>query len=296
MTKAPISTFANEVIMGKSLQRIRWIASYPKSGNTLLRFLLSSYLNGGILDINAPHGVLNQDTQFWHYQAVSPFPLAEMTVFAKMLLRPAALLHMVASSPEAYPFFVKTHFPNGAMVGVESIPDMLTENAIYIVRDPRDIAISMAEHFSKPIDEIIHVMGDESHRVNLNGVTHSLSTWSIHVKSWKESNKPTLIIRYEDLVDNMKDIFTKILIFEGFEIDDGVLAKCVELCSLENVRAQEDERGFRERYSDGSFFKRGTYGGWKDVLSAEQAAKIESDHGDMMLELGYEPGERAKAA
>jgi hypothetical protein len=62
----------------------------------------------------------------------------------------------------------------------------------------------------------------------------------------------------------------------------------VDAVRFDRLRAAEDQDGFVERQPGmDRFFRRGIAGGWRDSLSPEQIARIESDHGTMMRRLGY---------
>lgn len=268
--------------------KIWWLASYPKSGNTWLRMFLSAYRHGGVVDINQPSGLLVDDIQPYFTHVCSPKPVQDLNDGERMLLRPAALLHLVSVQKEGRPLFVKTHFANCRIAGVDAIPATLTHGAVYLVRDPRDVAVSFAEHKSAQIDEVIEGMGRDNNMLRREPLYQVLSTWSAHVKSWTRARgMDVLVVRYEDMVAAPRQAFAGILSFLRHEVDDTLLDKAVEATEFACLQQQETASGFREKAGGESFFTRGRPGGWRDALTDAQAARIETDHGAIMREFGY---------
>ncbi len=267
---------------------IWWLASYPKSGNTWLRMFLSAYRNGGRVDINNPSGLLVDDISTYFHQIVSPVPLADLKDEQQILLRPAALLHLTKVSRRSEPLFVKTHFANCAIGGICTIPPVLTYGAVYIVRDPRDVVVSFAEHRACDIDGLIEAMARRDHMIRAKPLYQHLASWSEHVKSWAIKTRfPTLVVHYEDLLKEPIIAFRKILEFTRHEVDEELLVKSVGASSFDALRAQEDARGFREKAKGERFFNKGKAGGWRDVLTPEQAEMIVYEQREMMQEFGY---------
>lgn len=269
------------------MAKIWWLASYPKSGNTWLRLFLSAYRNGGSVNINEVYGASLDDIGVYFHQVVSPVPLDKLSEEAQMMLRPAALLHLCALQQLTQPLVVKTHFANCAVADIPAIPAVLTHGAVYIMRDPRDVALSFARHRDKPVDEIIEAMGRSDHLMRKGGLFHAPFTWSQHVSSWTGRAKfPVLALRFEDLLADPLAQFRRMLEFMHFEIDEDLLTRSIDATHFEALRAQEKARGFREAVN-GEFFGFGRAGRWREELTAEQAAQIEADHGETMKRLDY---------
>ena len=279
-------------------QKIWWLASYPKSGNTWARMFLSAYRTGG-LDINNAYGCL-ADNQVYFHQVCSPKPLRELKAYETLAVRQAALLHQVLVTHAADPYVLKTHNANAVMEGLPLIPWALTAGAVYIVRDPRDVVLSYADHFGAGIDGAIEALAQPKNTImQPDGLYHVVASWSLHVESWLESKSfPTGVIKYEDLHREPEPRFRRLLGYFGIDpIDEGRFENALALTRFDALRAQEDARGFREKSEHSKrFFRRGQAGGWRDVLSASQVARIEQDHGEMMERLGYERHGRRAAA
>ena len=279
-----------------SVEKITWIASYPKSGNTWLRMLLNAYKQNGYVNINESI-VTSGDNLEYFTRVVSPLPLEHLGFRGKLLLRPAALLHQLTVSVPR-PLFIKTHHVNGQVdVLPHLIPKDLTERAIYVVRDPRDVASSFATHVKKPIDEIIQEMNNPAYGLANEGtIPHCLNTWSTHVSSWiNTSDYPVLLVRYEDMIEDVRSELIRVLEFCKMDIDESLVDKAVEACHISKLREQESSNGFRERKRDDYtfFYKGGSR--WKSKLDMNQVGLIEQDHSDMMIELRYELSNREAA-
>lgn len=228
------------------------------------------------------------DIQDYFYQSVSPVALADLSDEHLSLLRPAALLSLCAIAPESKPLLVKTHMARCSVDGVDAIPASLTHGAVYLVRDPRDVAVSYAAHRGVSIDEIIQQMRSPTAVARRDRLYHVLSTWSAHVKSWvADARYPVLAVRYEDLCSKPEYCFEKILMFLRHEIDDNRLQQAVDATRFDVLQAQEQASGFREATKHGAFFRSGQPGSWREVLTSSQAAQIAETHGEMMQEFGY---------
>lgn len=272
------------------IRKLYWLASYPKSGNTWVRMLIQAYHYGSV-DINRP-AFVRGDNDLIAYQAVSPFPLNIISNAQTVMMRPAALMQSTARN-QYDRCILKTHHAAVDVFGIPLIPEWITQAAVYLVRDPRDVAISLAKHVGQTIDGAIDLMNapnaqmgyEESEGVPLG---HILLRWSQHVDSWcRHPCKPTVVL-YEHLLANPKKHLRRILETYNYDIDEQRLANAVELCRIDHLRRQESKRGFVEASSKADrFFGNGTNGGWQDVLADEQVERIESAHGTVMSHVGY---------
>lgn len=174
-------------------------------------------------------------------------------------------------------------------------PAETTAGAIYVVRDPRDVAVSLAHHMSRDIDGAIALMADpdamlarQKRRLSAQMPVRLLS-WSAHVESWQDSPGLNLLqLRYEDMLATPDIALPAAARFAQVQTPPGSLAGALAASRFETLRAQEDTNGFRERPPGMErFFRQGRAGGWRESLSAVQAARIERDHGAVMARLGY---------
>jgi hypothetical protein len=168
-----------------------WLASYPKSGNTWTRAFLSnlaSIIDGAKerLDVNSigRFTIGENFTQF--YTGRLGFAPTGSEEHRKQI---AAVRHAVQQEEIADKFegliFVKTH--NALVIdrGHSIINFAVTSGAIYIVRNPLDVAISLSHHINKTIDEAIETMASVAETpVNEKRVHEIWDSWSNHVSSW----------------------------------------------------------------------------------------------------------------
>jgi len=266
---------------------ITWLASYPKSGNTWVRFLLAAYFEDGHLNINSvPWGA--GDNRKYVYQTVSPLALDKLTNDDIINLRPAALMHLIASVAQK-PLLIKTHHFYGQINDIHLFPHVLNKRAFYIVRDPRDVACSFANHMGFSIDKTIEKMNDETFIImEEDNLFHALSTWSLHVEGWLNDKPfPVHLVRYEKLVTSTHDVLMTILDKIGFEnIDPDQVDRAVKATQFDKLAEQEQKVGFEES-PDGVTFFRKDRKKWEDILTEAQINQIEKDHGRMMKRLGY---------
>jgi hypothetical protein len=273
-------------------RRIHWLASYPKSGNTWVRMFLNSYATGFTLDINSAHQFITSDLRPELFQTLCPRPLFEMSFREQLMYQTAAMLNLLKMSPST-DAYVKTHNANAIVETFKLIEPAISGTSIYIIRDPRDVAISMTHHFEKSTNEIIDKMADEQHIVaSKHNLHHVLLSWSTHVKSWTSANKTikTLVIKYEDMLDYPIKVFSSVLnILEMADIDDAEerFNFALEQSSFAKLKAKEEKDGFSERMGKSPFFRSGKKKQWRKILSPRQISKIESDHKEVMKQYGY---------
>lgn len=264
---------------------LAWLASYPKSGNTWVRLLMSAYLTGRC-DINSIMCSTN-DTYYYPYQSVIPKQFHEMENWEWAACAAAAALHIPLAIRER-PLLIKTHHANLRPFGYTVIPHLLCEKAIYMIRDPRDVAISYAKHVGGSVDDAIASMGDDSSLLVSEKVPPQfICSWSQHVGSWLNHKSVEVMgVKYEDIMDSPADVFAGILGFLGENPIKHRVEKAVELTSIEKLREQEAKRGFNEASKKTRFFGSGG-STWRNILSNKQINQITRDHGKMMNAVGY---------
>lgn len=273
------------------VKKIWWLASYPKSGNTWVRLFMEAYV-AGYCDIAITSGrFVRGDQRPSDFQRVSGWPVSELSPDAMNLMRPAALCNMVAFA-EGAEICLKTHFIRGAINYVRMIPAELTLGAVYILRDPRDVAVSMSHHNDCTIDEAIGQLNDKDHALTTdNGLFCYCGNWSQHVRNWTtgKASYPVHTVRYEDLLANPEEEFVKIVEAFGIKPDPERVEVAMRATSFDVLQGQEDAKGFVEKEGGERFFRNGKAGGWRDALTEAQSYRIECAHAGVMREQGYEP-------
>ncbi len=188
--------------------------------------------------------------------------------------------------------FVKTHNANLTLHGVPLCTPAVTAGAIYIVRDPRDVALSYAAFTGKSVDEIIDFMTQDGAANASDGVQvfELLSSWSGHALSWVAAPR-RLLVRYEDLLAGPERAFGRIVRFLGAAdaaAEPDRLSRAIAFSSFATLSGQEAKEGYRAGGTGGAnFFRAGKAGGWRDRLTPAQAAKIWAAHGPVMEKFGY---------
>jgi hypothetical protein len=284
--------------------RTLWLASYPKSGNTWMRILLANLAAAdGAANINAlGGGFASARGPFDRVTLIDSGLLSHDEIDA---LRPAVYAALAASGSDdeddnetsAAPVrFVKVHDAYHLAPGGEPLLAGRhgAEGAVVIVRDPRDIAPSLAHHSRMDIDRSIAFMNDAD--ACFCGATdrghqqlrQKLMRWSDHVGGWlAQRDVPVHLLRYEDLQRAPASTLRGMLEFAGWPATDAAIERAVALSAFERVAALERDSGFREAPHKLNFFRRGMAGAWRDELTPAQAARIEQDHAAMMQRLGY---------
>ena len=252
-----------------------WLASYPKSGNTWARFAIMP-TNRRLFD------------EWLEVEA------GNLTHEELALLRPA--LHDAMAAGHDSPQLLKVHDRWHCTAAGRPVFDQShTLGAIYIVRDPRDVVISWARFTSHSIDWAIDNLADHESGLNVNrgriaaNIGQWLGNWSMHVTSWlDESGLSPLVIRYEDMHTDLALVLSRIANYLGRPAAPEAVAGAVIASQFERLAKQERQHGFAEIPDTASkFFVSGRAGGWRDILTPEQAARVERDHETVMRRFGY---------
>jgi Sulfotransferase domain len=266
-----------------------FLVSYPKSGNTWTRFLVGN--------------VMNPD---------------ERITFANVE-RKVPDIH--AQSKRA---FKRT--PSPRLIKSHECFDPRCRRVIYIVRDPRDVAVSCYHYDRKgknipdgfPIDtyvttrflktdEYFGTWGEHagSWLVNSKNIFQisrlknefmgTVGSWGENVMSWlgaRGHDREFLLVRYEDLLEDTQREMTRISEFLGLNTSAESIARAIELSSAENMRKLEVEQSnqwvtTKESRKDIPFVRSAKSGQWKQTLPAASVAEIEAAWGPLMKLLGY---------
>jgi aryl sulfotransferase len=273
---------------------IVWLASYPKSGNTWLRVLLTNYLRDASepADINQLFGapIAGARRRFDEWVGVEGSALDANVVDR---LRPEVYRCLARDADET--LFVKVH---DAWVRVDTgepmFPADVTLGVVYIIRNPLDLAASCAHHWGRPIAAAVETLcdggGSPAGRDLTGQFPQRLGSWGEHVRSWvDDSGAPLHVVRYEDLSVDPCGSFGGVVKFCGLDYDEKRVEKAVAFSSFGEMRRQEAAGGFQERSpaAPGGFFRRGETGSWRDELPGDLAARLTAAHRETMRRFGY---------
>ena len=280
---------------------IFWIASYPKSGNTWLRTLISSYYY-------SKDGIFHPDLiknigQFPEKDYFKDFPLDTKNVVGttKYWIKAQEKINYDKKLR-----FFKTHNVYGK---IDNKPFTNKENSlgcIYIIRDPRNVITSLSNHYELNYEDSLAWMTNHKKYIYDNrgdndyGNFQFISSWSNHYKSWKiQRDIPIKIVKYEDLLQDPEKILVDVLNFiyrlgkSNISIDKKKLSNSISSTDFEKMQKLEKKEGFFESKKNEKtgesipFFNLGKKNDWKNHLDNTLVKKIENIFEKEMLELNY---------
>jgi hypothetical protein len=280
---------------------IIWLTSYPKSGNTWVRFFILSLLFGNKREIN-----LN------HLKNIEQFPSKSQFVGLKLELKNLrevaknwiTVQKKINLSKKVR--FYKTHNTLCRIDKNSFTNHKNTLGAIYIVRDPRNVITSVKNHFNhKSYKESKDFIFDEKRVVLLSRPTSNndyslpqiIGSWQTHYKTWKIMNKNFLLIKYENLINTPNSEFKKMAnylerLFKT-KFTNEQIERAINSSSFDKLQKMEEKKGFIESVENkqtgekNKFFYLGPKNDWTKILDKEIADEISSRFEPEMKELGY---------
>jgi len=236
-----------------------FLVSYPKSGNTWIRFLL-----GNLIFPDTP-------ATFGNIRKLVPYP-------------------------EATP---RRHFdrtPRPRIIKSHECFDPRYPKVIYVVRDPRDVVVSQY-HFSRKIRVIADDLPMDTF-VNrfLTGEACPYGSWGENVLTWlttRDGDLRFLLLRYEDMLADTAHELARVVAFLQLSVSPQQITQAVERSSADRMRRleriQNDTRIlFKGSRDDLSFVRTAVSGGWRKDLLLPNVEKIEAAWGSLMRHLGYD--------
>jgi len=278
---------------------IIWIASYPKSGNTWVRSIISSliYSNDGNFDFD----LLKKIQQFPNKKYFENFTndFHNINEIKKYWIESQNFLNLDKEIK-----FFKTHHIN-CKIGEHAFTNKNnTLGTIYVVRDPRNLINSFTNHYSIDkntaknfITSRQSVTGALGEMKKDNNIFTILGSWNDHLKSWTKMNQNLLLIKYEDLIENPLNEINKITKYLenliDFSYNEEKINNIINSTSFEVMKKKETEGGFHESVMDNTnenkvnFFNLGKENKWEKYLNSEDQEFIKDKLGLEMKELGY---------
>ena len=278
------------------MNRLTWLASYPKSGSTWVRAFLAAYqsFEPGLAEFDltqVPH-CSTSDSRATLFAEIAGKPFESLSEGEIDALRGQVQRRLASSTDSTR--VVKTHNVRAMRGGFPLIDRTVTRRAVYVVRNPLDIIDSMADHAALAIDGAIALLGDRRHQMGGKDgtVRQYIDSWSEHVTSWTQHPAfPILVLRYEDMLNDTSQAFSHLLKFLEWEIEPVRLAWAIEQTRFDSLQQKEAANGFAEVScvaKSGVFFRHGQHCRWPSVLTKVQAERVIQDHAAAMRLIGYE--------
>jgi hypothetical protein len=287
---------------------IVWLASYPKSGNTWLRVLLTNYERdaAGPADIDRlDHGAMAASRELLD----GTLGLDSRALGHAAIEESRTRLYRTLAARSERPLYLKLHDAyTHRRDGEPLLPADATRAAIYVLRNPLDVAAAGAPFIARSLDVVISFMADEGFTMCAiregamepePALPQRLLSWSRHVESWVGCKDfPVHLVRFEDMSLRPLETFGGVVRFLGLPWDEERLRRAVAHSRFEELQRQEREHGFRERPEEmqSLFFRKGKVGSWREELTAAQVERVLADHGETMRRFGYLDDTETRAA
>jgi sulfotransferase family protein len=230
------------------------VASYPRSGNTWLRFLLTKILTGK----SAGFDNINQ-------------------VIAEVGIHKDALPLLPGEGR-----LIKTHERYRPTY----------KRAIYLIRDVRDVLLSQYSRENE-LGLVWWADFDGYLRAFLKGSINGFGPWQEHIPCWLDSplakRGDLMTVHFEDMRRNPSATLELILDFLGLEVDRQVIVDAVADNTVEKMRSRENraEKLHKSPREEGRFVRQGAVMGWREKLTEPQLELIERHAGETMIRMGY---------
>ena len=280
---------------------IVWLASFPKSGNTYLRSLISAYLysNDGLFNFDLLKNTIQFPNKFIFDKLGIDFK--SRTEQVKNYLKAQKFIHELGKNNTIQ--FVKTHSSCSSIGNHKFLSFETTLGAIHIVRDPRNVVTSYSKHFKKTKEQSVSDISNEL-IIGVKSKTHPptyVGSWNFHYNSWKQLNKSNryMLVKYEDLLKDPEKILVDVLNFiyklgnSKISIDKKKLANSISSTNFDKMQKLEKKEGFFESKKNEKtgenipFFNLGKKNDWRNHLDNTLIKKIENIFEKEMLELNY---------
>ena len=279
------------------MKKIIWISSYPKSGNTFLRAMLSAFFY-------SEDGIFKQD----YLKNIAEFPrdffdLKPSNNFLSEIEEYESIQKKISSTNKEI-IFLKTHLAN---LTVNKIIPTINKDysmcSIYIVRDPRNVILSLKNHYNLEVKDCFNFLTNDKNFICIQnkklskGYTPILD-WSTNYLSWKkQQNINTIFVKFEDLVFDQKNTFIYILNelkkYINLEIDQNKIQNIVKTTNFQYLRQLEEKEGFIENKIMGIqnnnkfFFNKGAEQDFSKNLEKNIINEVNKKYKELLTELNY---------
>ena len=280
---------------------IFWIASYPKSGNTWLRTLISAYYYSK--DGKFTQNLIKNIGQFPEKKHFHGFDYLPQLVIdtSRFWIKAQERIN----SDKKIRFF-KTHNVFGKINDREFTNKANSIGCIYIVRDPRNVITSLSNHYELNYSQALTWMLNERkfiydyEKLQEYSDFQFISSWSNNYKAWKSQKEfPLKIVKYEDLMTKTYEVFTEIIEFineitnNSEKINKLKIKNSINTTSFSKLKENERKYGFSESIKSRNenkqipFFFLGPENDWNKILDDELKIKLNEIFKKDLEELNY---------
>jgi len=283
------------------MDKILWIASYPKSGNTLVRSIISSliYSEDGIFDFPILENLKQFDINFY-FEFIKEFNQEDYKNLNRLeVVSKYWALAQRRSFKKENRYIFKTHAANLMFKNLKYTDENRTLGLIYIIRDPRDVTVSYSKFRRKSIDSTINLIKNKNAVLynSQNEILVPLSSWDVHIESWSLLKVPKYIVRYEDIINNREKFIIDLINFLqnklniNLIVNDEKISNILKTTSFDQLQKKESQTGYYAfnhiKDKKWKFFRKGVAGQWKKDLSSQQVSEINNSFHSTMKKFAY---------
>ncbi len=283
------------------MDKILWIASYPKSGNTLVRAIISSliYSKDGIFDFSILENLKQFDIDFY-FEFIKEINQEDYKNLNRLeVVSKYWALAQKRSFKKENRYIFKTHAANLMFKNLKYTDENRSLGLIYIIRDPRDVAVSYSKFRRESIDSTIDLIKNKNAVIynSHNEIIVPLSSWDVHIKSWSLLKVPSYIVRYEDIINNREKFIIELINFLqnklklNIKVNEKKISNILKTTSFNQLQKNESQKGYYAfnhiKDKEWKFFRKGVAGQWKNDLSSEQISEINNSFNNTMNKFGY---------
>ncbi|MEB3239842.1 MAG: sulfotransferase domain-containing protein [Cyanobacteriota bacterium] len=285
-----------------------YLASYPKSGNTWCRLVISALREPSGVETEGAPPRSGEHRELWPLATgaivSSRYWLDDQLGIDSSDLCWAELDRLRGRVGHQHPLhgetsrYHKVHdaFTSPDSAGQPVVPVKGCAGAVVLIRHPADVAVSLSAFYAWDLERCVAFLLDE--RAALcpatdrggDQVRQFLGPWSDHVSSWVDQRRvPVLALRYEDLLEDPQGRFSQLARFLGLPAEPRRIAAAVERTRFATLREREErEGGFPERpRTCGRFFRSGRRGEGRERLTEEQWERLRARFGETLQRWGY---------
>ena len=270
--------------------KIVWLASYPESGAYWFSMFLANLIAGSQEPSSRQERdmIVPAENSAKLYQPFFTKPLSEIPMRELAEKRPTVHRELASRANEF--LILRTHSAAVRHFGHLTITPEATAAAIYIVRNPLDIAPAYGAN-SRPVDRTIALMAQQGRILGKtpNQTYQVVGSWSENVKSWTSAIRGRILtIRFEDMLDDPELQFSKAVQFLAIDAKTEQIALASDN-SIKSILQAYQKKGkhVSSRLSPLQSLRFGAQMRGKKLLTTQQIATIAGAHRDQMHRFAY---------